>query len=65
LLPDSGWQEQLWVMQNIGRREALREAWHMYKASFDAPFQDFLEEQFVIGADQMARDGPIGSVYTK
>ncbi len=40
-------------MQNIGRRQAIREAWHLYKGSYETPFQQFLEEQFLIGDRQV------------
>jgi hypothetical protein len=49
LLPDSSWQEQLWIMQNIGQRQAIQEAWHVYRGSYATAFQQFLEEQFLIG----------------
>ena len=47
LLPDADWNELLWIIQNlVGSREAVQEAWNVFKDSFDEPFQDFLEEQF-------------------
>ena len=49
VLPDSSWQEQLWIMQNIGRRQAIRRAWELHRGSYEHPFQEFLEEQFRIG----------------
>lgn len=49
LMPDSGWQEQIWIMQNIGRRQAVREAWRLYRGGYQEPFQRFLEAQFEIG----------------
>lgn len=52
LLPDASWHEQTWVMQNIGRRQAIREAWQLYKGSYETPFQQFLEGQFTIGDSQ-------------
>ena len=54
LLPDASWHEQTWIMQNIGRRQAIREAWRLYKGSYETLFQQFLEEQFVIGDTQQA-----------
>jgi hypothetical protein len=52
LLPDHSWHEQIWIMQNIGRRQAIRGAWHLYKGSYEADFQAFLEEQFQTGDQQ-------------
>jgi len=34
---------------NVGRRQAIREAWHLYKGSYETPFQQFIEERFLIG----------------
>ena len=53
LLPDASWNEQTWIMQNIGRRQAIREAWHLYKGSYEMPFQQFIEEQFLTGDSQV------------
>ena len=33
-LPDSSWNEQKWIMQNIGRRQAIRGAWDLYKGGY-------------------------------
>ncbi len=52
LLPDHSWEEQLWIMQNIGRRQSVREAWQMYKGGYGARFQHHLDEQFAIGDSQ-------------
>jgi hypothetical protein len=51
-LPDSSWNEQKWIMQNIGRRQAIRGAWHLYKDGYDLKFQQLVEEQFLIGDGQ-------------
>jgi hypothetical protein len=45
LLPDANWIEQTWVIQNIGRQQAIREAWRIYRGGFELPFQEFLDEQ--------------------
>ncbi len=47
LLSDADWRELLWIIRNLGgRREAILEAWKMFKDSFEEPFQEFIEEQF-------------------
>lgn len=51
-LPDSSWKEQTWIMQNIGRRQAIRGAWDLYKGGYDLQFQQLIEEQFLIGDNQ-------------
>ena len=48
LVPDSDWLEMKWIIQNIGRRQSIRESWKVFKGSFQKPFQDFMEEQFTI-----------------
>ena len=52
-LPDSSWNEQKWIMQNIGRRQAIRGAWHLYKGGYGLQFQQLVEEQFLIGDSQV------------
>ena len=46
LCPDANWQEQTWVIWNIGRRQAIRAAWKMYKGAFEGPFQEFVNAEF-------------------
>ncbi|MGK0223180.1 MAG: hypothetical protein ACI9ON_002423 [Limisphaerales bacterium] len=53
LLPDWSWNEQIWIMQNIGQRQALRESWELFKGSYEKAFQMFLEQQFLIGDAQI------------
>ena len=48
VLPDADWYELKWVIQNIGRREAIRESWKMFRDGFEAPFREFLDGQFSI-----------------
>jgi hypothetical protein len=53
LLPDADWHEHTWIIQNIGRRQAVREAWRTFRGGWEAPFQEFMEGQFAI-ADRAA-----------
>jgi hypothetical protein len=48
---DRHWNE--WVIQNIGRRQAIRESWQLFKESYEKPFQDYIDGQFAI-ADSAA-----------
>lgn len=52
LLPDANWYEQKWVIQNIGRRRAVREAWRVFGGGFEPSFQEFVDGQFRIGDEQ-------------
>lgn len=48
LMPDANWYETIWIIQTIGRREALREAWAIFRDAFEPRFQTFIDEQFSI-----------------
>ncbi len=56
LVPDSDWQELKWVIQNIGRRQALRESWRIFKGGYQKPFQEFIDEQFSIADSAVIQD---------
>jgi len=49
LIPEANWEETVWVVQNIGRRQALREAWKIFRHNVDKSFGDFVDQQFAIG----------------
>ena len=51
LVPDAAWHEQVWIIQNIGRRQAVREAWRVFRDAYDPAFREFMDSQFAI-ADQ-------------
>ncbi len=55
LYPDSDWHWNEWVIQNIGRRQAIREAWKIFEESFDQLFKDYVNEQFAI-ADGLQKE---------
>ena len=44
LLPDSDWQEVVWLIENVicGRQDTL-EAWKLFRGSFDPAFREFLD----------------------
>ncbi len=56
LVPDSDWHELQWVIRNIGRRQAVRESWNIFKDSFQKPFQEFIEEQFSIADSAVVQE---------
>lgn len=43
MLPDSDWNELIWLIQHIGIRQDIIETWGIFKNSFDKSFQEFLE----------------------
>ena len=49
LLPDSDWHEHVWIIQNIGRRQAIRAAWQTFRGAYEPAFQEFMDRQFAIG----------------
>jgi len=53
LVPDAAWHEQVWIIQNIGRRQAVREAWRAFRGAYEPAFQEFMDSQFAI-ADRAA-----------
>ena len=42
LMSDEQWHEVIWVFENIGRRQAVREAWKTFKGGYDKSFQEFM-----------------------
>ena len=48
LLPDADWHEHVWIIQNIGRRQAVRAAWQTFRGAYQREFQDFIDRQFAI-----------------
>lgn len=51
LITEADWEVQAWVISNIGKRQAVRRAWEMFKGGFNQEFQTYVENQFEI-ADQ-------------
>jgi hypothetical protein len=49
LMPDAQWNELIWLIQNLGRRRAVREAWKAFKGGYDHSFQDFVSGHFEEG----------------
>ena len=48
LTSDADWHWNEWIIQNIGRRQAVREAWQVFKNSYEKPFQEYIDRQFAI-----------------
>ena len=44
LVSDEQWREVVWIFENIGRRQAVREAWNTFKGGYDKPFQEFMAQ---------------------
>ena len=55
LVSDEHWREVIWVFENIGRRQAVREAWRTFKGGYDKPFQDFMAQY--LESDPESEDG--------
>ena len=60
LVPDASWHEQTWIIQNIGRRQAIREAWRTFREAYDPAFQEFVDGQFAIADRPEAAQGTGG-----
>ena len=52
LLSDTQWHEQTWIIQKIGRRQAVREAWRSFREGYGPAFQEFMDGEFAI-ADRL------------
>ena len=60
LLSDAQWHEQTWIIQNIGRRQAIREAWRTFREGYEPAFQEFMDDQFAIADRAEATQGTGG-----
>ena len=60
LLPDADWHEHQWIIQNIGRRQSVREAWRTFRGGWEPAFQEFMEGQFAIADAGGASNPAIG-----
>ncbi len=56
LLPDANWHNQSWIIRNIGRRQAIREAWRLFKESHETPFQEYIDSLFLIADNDSSED---------
>ena len=45
IYPDENWRHQNWIIQNIGRRQSVREAWRQFKGSHEPTFQAYVDDQ--------------------
>jgi hypothetical protein len=48
LFPDYKWDNQKWLIQNIGRRQSIRAAWNVFGKGYEPAYREFMEEQFAI-----------------
>ena len=46
LFPDANWHNQNWIIRNIGQRQSCREAWSLFRDSFEGSFQKNIEGHF-------------------
>jgi hypothetical protein len=53
LYSDEDWHWNEWVIQNIGRRQAIRTSWKLFKDSYQKPFRKYIDDQFRI-ADEVS-----------
>ncbi len=48
LYRDADWQNVQGIIQNVGSRQAIREAWGRFEEGFEKPFRDFMDDQLAI-----------------
>jgi hypothetical protein len=46
LMADVQWKKVLWNVEHFGQRQAIREAWTIFRSSYDAKFQDAMDPYF-------------------
>lgn len=49
-LPDSSWDELVWLIRSFGTNQGLVATWNIFRESFERDFRDFLDEQFKAAA---------------
>lgn len=50
LLSDATWYYQNQMIQFLCHRQSMREAWSIFKSTFEASFQDYVDDQFQIAS---------------
>jgi len=58
LYSDEDWYWNEWIIQNIGRRQSVREAWRQFRDSYKKPFQEYIDGQFAIADNDQAVSVP-------
>lgn len=48
LTTSENWHSNEWLIQNIGRRQAVRAAWAIFRSSYEKSFQEYIDRQFAI-----------------
>jgi hypothetical protein len=56
LMPDANWYNQNWMIQKIGRRQSLREAWRLFRGGYETPFQEYVDKQFRIADNELSKN---------
>lgn len=55
LLSDATWYYQNQMIRFLARRQAMREAWSIFRNTFETSFQEYVDDQFRT-ADDMSRE---------
>jgi hypothetical protein len=63
LLPESDWRELQWLIQHLGRRQAIRVTWQYFRGAFEESFQAFMDNHLRVGeAAKPNSEQPRGAV---
>jgi len=57
VLSDADWHEHVWIMRNLGRRQAIRETWQVFEEAYEPSFREFLTHQFAIADNAILGNG--------
>lgn len=54
MLPDADWHEHTWIIRTVGRRQAVRATWQMFRDAYEPSFRGFVDGQFAVtdGGDE-------------
>ena len=59
LLQEEDWSEMVWLIENLaGTRQDLRAAWSMFRNSFGASFQTFMDTEIAVAEKLAANTNP-------
>ncbi len=42
MLPEPQWRKLIWIMENLGQRQAIQASWKHFKGAYDQNFQGFV-----------------------
>lgn len=47
VLPESQWAKLKWIVENLGKRQAIRAAWNQFRDAYDGEYQEFIDSRLL------------------